>query len=72
MQNVPLEITTAKSIAASSIDERADSLIQLSKDIWNHPESGVRERRTAKKTAEYKKLTGHEPRDNLAKTGVIA
>ena len=72
MQNVPLEITTAKSIAASSIDERADSLIQLSKDIWNHPESGFRERRTAKKTAEYMKLAGLETRENVAMTGVIA
>ena len=72
MQNDSLEITTAKSIAASSIDEQANSLIQLSKDIWNHPESGFRERRTAKKTAEYMKLSGLETRENVAMTGVIA
>ena len=72
MQNDSLEITTAKSIAASSIDEQANSLIQLSKDIWNHPESGFRERRTATKTAEYMKLTGLETRENVAITGVIA
>ena len=72
MQNDSLEITTAKSIAASSIDEQANGLIQLSKDIWNHPESGFRERRTAKKTAEYMKLTGLETRENVAMTGVIA
>ena len=72
MQNDSLEITTAKSIAASSIDEQANSLIQLSKDIWNHPESGFRERRTAKKTAEFMKLSGLETRENVAMTGVIA
>tara|TARA_B100000029_G_scaffold82033_1_gene72916 strand:+ start:12457 stop:13794 length:1338 start_codon:yes stop_codon:yes gene_type:complete len=72
MQNNSLEITTAKSIAASSIDEQANGLIELSKDIWNHPESGFREHRTAKKTAEYMKLTGLETRENVAMTGVIA
>ena len=72
MQNDSLEITTAKSIAASSIDEQANGLIQLSKDIWNHPESGFRERRTAKKTAEFMKLPGLETRENVAMTGVIA
>ena len=72
MQNDSLEITSAKSIAASSIDEQANGLIQLSKDIWNHPESGFRERRTAKKTAEFMKLSGLETRENVAMTGVIA
>ena len=72
MQNDSPEITTAKSIAAASIDEQANGLIQLSKDICNHPESGFRERRTAKKTAEYMKLTGLETRENVAMTGVIA
>jgi|LWDU01.1.fsa_nt_gi amidohydrolase len=65
-------ITEAKNIAYTAIDKQASSLIDLSKEVWDHPEPGFRERRTANLTAGYMRKIGLEPRENVAITGVIA
>ena len=72
MTDASHEIASAKLIAATAIEERTDDLIRLAKDIWNHPEPGFREHRTAKKTAEFMRATGLEPREGVAITGVVA
>ncbi|NQW16856.1 MAG: amidohydrolase [Chloroflexi bacterium] len=71
---IPLmtDTSTAKSIAASAIDARSEGLIALSKDIWDHPEPGFREHRTAQVTADFMREIGLAARENIAITGVIA
>ena len=64
--------TTTKQLAFDAINDRSEGLINLSKNIWDHPESGFREHRTAKLTSEYFISIGLEPRENIAITGVIA
>ncbi|MBT3996428.1 MAG: amidohydrolase [Chloroflexi bacterium] len=61
-----------KSIAFTAIDEQANALIGLSKDVWDHPESGFREHRTAKLTSEFMRSIELAPRENIAITGVVA
>ena len=49
-----------KFAAFESIDSASSSLVDLSKDIWDHPESGFREHRTAGITANYLRELGLE------------
>lgn len=72
MPDIPPGITTAQSAAHSAIGDRANGLIRLSRDIWNHPEPGFREHRTARVVAEFMRESGLEPREIVAITGVIA
>jgi amidohydrolase len=65
-------ITDTKNVAYAAIDQQAKSLIELSKDVWEHPEPGYRERRTAKLVAEFMTKIGLQPREEIAITGVIA
>ena len=65
-------ISISKTAANDAIDANSSDLIAISQDVWNHPESGFREHRTAKLVAEFMKKIGLEPRDNVAITGVIA
>ena len=65
-------ISISKTTANDAIDANSSDLIAISQDVWNHPESGFREHRTAKLVAEFMKKIGLEPRDNVAITGVIA
>jgi amidohydrolase len=65
-------ITDTKNVAYTAIDEHSSNLIDLSKDVWEHPESGYREHRTANLVADYMRCIGLEPRENIAITGVIA
>ena len=62
----------AKQSAITAINAQSDALIGLSKDIWDHPEPGFREHRSAKLVGEYMRSAGLEPRENVAITGVIA
>lgn len=66
------QIESAKQSAFNAINDRSEGLINLSKDIWDHPEPGFREHRSAKLTSEYFRSIGLEPRENIAITGVIA
>lgn len=65
-------ISISKTTANDAIDAISNDLIALSQDVWNHPESGFREHRTAKLVAEFMKKIGLEPRENVAISGVIA
>jgi len=65
-------ISISKTAANDAIDANSNDLISLSQDVWNHPESGFREHRTAKLVAEFMKKIGLEPRENVAISGVIA
>jgi len=65
-------IYISKTAANDAIDANSNDLISLSQDVWNHPESGFREHRTAKLVAEFMKKIGLEPRENVAISGVIA
>ena len=62
----------SKTTANDAIDASSNDLITLSKDVWNHPESGFREHRTARLVAEFMKKIGLEPREKVAISGVIA
>lgn len=66
------QISIAKTTANDAIDSGSNDLIALSQDVWNHPESGFREHRTANLVTEFMKKIGLEPRENVAITGVIA
>jgi len=66
------ETENTKSSAFAAITARADSLIALSKDIWNHPEPGFREHRSAQLVSEFMRSVDLEPRENVAITGVVA
>ncbi|MBT4142835.1 MAG: amidohydrolase, partial [Chloroflexi bacterium] len=66
------ENQAAKQSALTAIAAESDALITLSKDIWDHPESGFREHRSAKRTSDYMRSIGLHPRENIAITGVIA
>ena len=72
MTNTSLNNLSTKSTAFSAITKSTDALINLSKDIWDHPESGFREHRTAMLTSEYMQSIGLEPRQKVAITGVVA
>ena len=62
----------SKSVAFTAIDEQADALIGLSKNIWDHPEPGFREYRTSKLTSEFMRSINLAPQENIAITGVVA
>ena len=66
------ENQAAKQSALTAIAAESEALITLSKDIWDHPESGFREHRSAKRTSDYMRSLGLHPRENIAITGVIA
>jgi amidohydrolase len=66
------ENQSAKQSALTAIEAESEALITLSKDIWDHPESGFREHRSAKLTSDYMRSLGLHPRENIAITGVIA
>jgi amidohydrolase len=65
-------ISISKTAANNAIDANSNDLISLSQEVWNHPESGFREHRTAKLVAGFMKKIGLEPRENVAISGVIA
>ncbi len=52
------------------IDEHADEIISIGRDIFAHGELGFRERRTAQKVKEHFERYGIPYRDRLAVTGV--
>lgn len=64
--------TAATSIAFKTIDEHSESLIELARDIWDHPEPGFREHRTAKLVSNYMRSIGLQPQEKVAITGVVA
>ncbi len=64
--------TEAKSAAFAAIAARSDALIDLSKDIWDHPEPGFREHRSARLTSDFMRSIDLDPREKIAVTGVIA
>jgi amidohydrolase len=65
-------ITDPKNASNDAIDAQSSDLIALSQDVWNHPEPGFREHRTAKLVAKFMQKIGLQPRENIAITGVIA
>lgn len=54
------------------IDEHADELQALAMDLFNHPEQGYYEFRTAQVVSDYLKKLGLETKEGLAITGVKA
>ena len=54
------------------IDERAEDIIKLARDIYEHPEPGFREFRTADKVREFLQGLGLDTRNHIAVTGVKA
>ena len=54
------------------IDDHADELQALADDLFNHPEQGYYEFRTAQVVSDYLKNLGLETREGLAITGVKA
>lgn len=54
------------------IDANAEKLIAFGSDIWEHPELGYMEHRTASKFAEQLKELGLDPQEGIAVTGVKA
>lgn len=66
------ENQTTKQSALTAIEAESDALVALSKDLWDHPESGFRENRSAKLTSDYMRSLGLQPRENIAITGVVA
>ena len=63
---------TAKQKVAEAIDAAAERLIAFADDIWQHPELGYKEHRTAKKVMEFFDELGLEYESGLARTGVRA
>jgi amidohydrolase len=61
-----------KSSFSSAVNNRADELERIARDILDHPESGYREVRTSKLVTDWFKTAGLEVQTGIAKTGVIA
>ena len=61
-----------KELVCKAIDQASSHLIAIGKDIWNHPEPGYEEFRTAKIVAEEFNKLGLPCRTGLARTGVRA
>lgn len=61
-----------KNAVNRTIDEYSESLIKISKDIWNNPESGFKEFQTAQKIASWFQELELEYSENIAITGLIA
>ena len=53
------------------IDEHADELQALAEDLFNHPEQGYYEYRTAQVVSDYLKKLGLETKEGLAITGLV-
>ena len=56
----------------SIIDAHAQEIQALADDLFQHPEQGYHEYRTAKVVADFLRKLGMEPREGLAITGVKA
>jgi amidohydrolase len=61
-----------KKAVNKTIDEYSESLIKTSKNIWNNPESGFKEFKTAKTIASWFQDLELEYSDNIAITGLVA
>jgi amidohydrolase len=72
MPEISPEISKIQSASSTAITANAENLIGLAKDIWDHPEPGFRESRTAGLVAGFMREIGLAPRENIAMTGVIA
>jgi len=66
------EMNSTNTLASAAIDERSEQLVALSQNIWDEPESGFREYRSADRVFDYFQEIGLAPRDNIAITGMIA
>ncbi len=53
-------------------EAQRDEIVALRRDLHAHPELGNREVRTAGRIAAYLRALGLEPREGVAKTGVVA
>ncbi|MFO7942576.1 MAG: amidohydrolase [Bacillota bacterium] len=63
---------TAKKRALQAIDDYTPKIQEFHRDIWEHPELGYKEHRTAAKVAEFFEDLGLEYKTGLALTGVRA
>jgi len=61
-----------KNAVNRTIDEYSESLINTSKEIWNNPESGFKEFKTAKRVASWFQDLELEYSENIAITGLVA
>lgn len=67
-----MELHDIKTLVCEEIDRHRDELIDFGTDIWNHPELGYREVRTAQKAAERLEKLGLNVKRGLAVTGFRA
>ena len=72
MPEISPEISKIRTASSTAITAYAENLIGLAKDIWDHPEPGFRENRTAGLVAGFMRKIGLAPRENIAMTGVVA
>ncbi len=63
---------TAKKKAMEAIDEKADRIIAFAQDIWENPELGFKEFRTADKVKEFFDELGLNYESEIARTGLRA
>ena len=59
-----------KDLAFSEVDSRADEIVQISKTILSHPETGFRELKTSSLVASTLRELGVPTREGIALTGV--
>ncbi len=67
-----MNIDQLKQAVCKQIDENAEKIIAIGRDIYLHPELGFKENRTAELVASTLKEMGLVPEENLAITGVKA
>ncbi len=65
-----MTIVSIKDTACAEIDRRGVEAIRIAKDILEHPESGFRERRTSRTTADALSSLGARVEDGIAVTGL--
>jgi amidohydrolase len=63
---------TLKASVCDAIDDRAAEIVEIGTYLWEHPELGFRETRSAQKVAETFCSLGLDPTEGLALTGVRA
>ena len=61
-----------KAALAGALDRAGDELARFGEDVFDHPEVGYREQRTATLVADELRRLGLEPEEGLAMTGVKA
>ena len=64
-----MDVTTLKQKVIEAVDSSRETILEMGKDFFEHPELGYREERTTARSAEYLESLGLDVEKNIAVTG---